>query len=206
MFVLVALLLSVISAPRTYAKFGQPQVWGQRPGSYFGAQAYVTTPDPPISSGWSTGPTGVTDLTSRFIEAGPTKEADGHRHPYASWIDEYGRYGEKIREDIYLAANGYYQYLVTYAGSGVWDAYIRTGSGWYFIATPRLYRYSAYPYVASGGESSSFSNAIGPLTTSANKYRRGSSWYSWCYTEVQNNCGGTISPCSSYSWSVSYSP
>lgn len=214
-FVLLALLLVTlafavgyfVSTPQAYAQSGYAQLWGDYPASNFGAQAYITTPDPSISSGWSVAHTAVSELYSpRFIEAGPMKRASGSRHPYASWIDENGVPGFRERTDINLAANGYYRYLVTYAGSGVWDAYIITGSGWYFIATPRLYRYSSYPYAGEGGESSSFSNAIGPSTSSGNKYRLGSSWYSYCYTLVTNNCGGAISPCSNYSWSVSYSP
>ena len=199
----------LVSVPRTYAQSGYAQLWGDRSGSYFGAQAYITTPDPSIASGWSVAHTAVSELYSpRYIEAGAMKRASGSRHPYASWIDQNGALGFNERTDINLAANGSYKYKITYAGSGVWDAYIKTGSGWYFIATPRLYRYSTYPYVGEGGESSSFSNAIGPSTSSGNKYRSGSSWYSYCYDPnlVTNNCDGTISPCSNYSWSVSYSP
>lgn len=196
-----------VSVPQAHAQSGYAQLWGDYPVSNFGAEAYITTPDPSISSGWSVAHTAVSELYSpRFIEAGAMKRASGSRHPYASWIDENGVPGFNERTDINLAANGYYQYRVTYAGSGIWDAYIITGAGWYVIATPRLYRYSSYPYVGEGGESSSFSNAIGPSTSSGNKYRSGSSWYLYCYTLVTNNCGGTISPCSNYSWSVSYSP
>ncbi len=196
--------------PRIYNPDGVAQLFGQSAeGNFFGTEAYLTTPDPTISSGWTVALTAVGDWWSpRFVEAGAMKSASGSRHPYSAWKDEYGYYDSSWRTDINLTPNGYYRYRVTYAGTGVWDAYIKTGAGWYFIATPQLYRYSGYLYSGSGGESSSSSTAIGPLTTKGNRHRSGSSWSAWCYSWTVNNCGGTISECniSDHSWSVSYAP
>lgn len=194
----------------TYAQGTYAQVWGKRSGSFYGVRARVSTPDPALSSGWSVAPTSVGDLVSRFIEAGPMKRSSGSRHPYASWIDENGVGGFSERTDINLAAGGYYRYKVYYTGTGAWVAMLEYGTGYAPIAMPQLYRYSPYPWVVSGGESSSFNNPIGPLSTTENRYRTGygsgAPWYAWCYTHVHNNCDGAITPCNNFSWLVSYSP
>ncbi len=196
---------------------GQAQVWGQRydSGGYWGASAYVSTPDPSIPSGsWVAAPTGVTNTNDIWIESGPTKacDIDCGLHPYGSYstCPSSSCVHENVDTSRWLAAGGYYTYQSNHIGSPTsktWQSIFCPSGGCVGMITGNLST-DTLPYVASGGESSSSGVRWGSITTSYNAFKpfNSASWYSWCYTSVRNTVGGTISSCdtSIFSWTVSY--
>lgn len=208
-FVLVFLSASV------NAQGGQTQVWGYEASvaGYSGQDAYLTTPNPNISTGtWTGGPNGVTNKTDTFMESGPTKacDIDCGLHPYGSWHNKLGNGFENVDTGLVLLAGQQYEYYVINGIGGKpnkWAAYFCAPAACYQMVSGNL-RMSSVPYIASGGESSSPGVHWGSITTLYNKYKDpiNGSWYSWCYQYVQNNVNGTVSACNSstHAWTASY--
>lgn len=206
----VILLLNVASI----AFAANAQVWGQRfrTGGYWGIDVYLNTPNPTISSGqWTGGPTGVTNLTSIFIESGPTKacDVDCKLHPYGSWGNATGGGGEFVDTTALLGAGLTYRYQTNYIGGtgNKWQSIWCSGGGCRGMITGSL-NVDTLPYVASGGESSGSTVHWGSITSSNATYKpyNSATLFSWCYTSTTNNVGGTISACntSNFSWTSTY--
>ena len=212
--VLTYLLLAVIVAfqivPASAFQVGNAQVWGHRyrANSYWGSDIYQNTPNPSISApNWTGGPNGLTTLnTGLYIESGPTKacDVDCGLHPYGSWGGTSDR-DEFVDTTVWLGGGLTYRYKTNYIGNNQWQSVFCSGSGCRGMITGNVGTF-ALPFVASGGESSGV--RWGSITTSHATYKpyNTTTWYSWCYTDTQNNVGGTISACntSNFSWTSSY--
>lgn len=193
---------------------GQAQVWGQSAyegAGYKGVEAYVTTPNPSIAAGeWADGPTAITDFSAPpFIESGPTKACDRDcgLHPYASWMDRNGVYGDNIVMDRFLADGGRYKYWSNFVGNHMWQAVWCDGNGCGQIGYVNLGVNWGLYHVISGGESNGPGTPIGYLTTQYNWFHRvwDDAWHPWCYAYAHVNVNGYLSPCGANEfWSAEY--
>jgi hypothetical protein len=107
----------VFSTALVDAQGGQAQVWGYEASAsgYSGVDAYLTTPNPNISTGtWTGGPNGVSNYVETFMESGPTKacDIDCGLHPYGSWQNKLGNKGENVDTSHWLGAGLQYHYYV----------------------------------------------------------------------------------------------
>jgi hypothetical protein len=206
---LIAVMLTLQIVP-VFAQGGNAQVWGQRyrSGGYWGVDTIQTTPNPSIPSGsWTGGPNGISDLSSTFIESGPTKACDYDcgLHPYGSWGSATDGV-EFVDLTVWLGAGLKYRYRTNYIGNNQWQSVFCSGGSCRGMITGNLGT-NTLPYVASGGESSG--PQWGSITTTNAKYKpyNTTTWYSWCYTSKWINVtGGTVSACNTtnYSWKSSY--
>jgi hypothetical protein len=185
------------------------QVWGYSSGSYSGSEAYLITKYISIFSGQSGSMTSVTDLASKFIEAGYGNiQGNSYAHPYASWQDVNG-YGSQVTlTNSNLLDGGLYHFRTQYRSGNLWDAYYYPGTSTVLITEQNLGTNLSFPKVMSGGESTSgiiplVFDKIGPYTTKYNAYYNGN-WLSWCYSNTRTSPSGTITACNStdHSWTV----
>lgn len=211
----VYMLMLMFLSSSVNAQGGMAHVWGYEASAagYSGQDAYLTTPNPNIGSEtWTGGPNGVTNFGDTWMESGPTKacELDCGLHPYGSWHNKLGNWGENVDQSLWLGAGLQYHYYVVNGIDGKpnkFRAFFCSGTGCFSMVTGNL-RTSKLPYVASGGESIYPGVHWGSITTRYNMFKDSSNgnWYAWCYQYVQNNVSGTLSACNSsdHSWTASY--
>ncbi|MBI4220349.1 MAG: hypothetical protein HY682_09420 [Chloroflexi bacterium] len=211
-FAMIAILVIAVTSMATASASDYAQVWGQKYESSgtSGTDDYATTNHPSISApNWAAAPNAITDLSTRFIESGPTKacDIDCGLHPYASW-GVNGVPGQFVDTSVTLAADGLYQYKAWLTTTNnVWEAQFCDGNGCHVLKDVNMGTNNSLPYVVAGGESNHQSVPIGSTTSRYHQVLTGS-WNYWCYTSTHNNTStGTITNnCGSplYEWTVSY--
>jgi hypothetical protein len=210
-WIAMVLLLPVVFSATTMVASASSgaQALGESNGTYIGSMAYVTTPDPGILPWqWTTGPNGISNFTSMFVESGPSKNYNSSGlHPYGSGQDRYGNYVTWTDTATNLASGGLYQYITTPAGGTSFQSQFCSGNGCEGMVTIDMGQ-SSLPGVASGAESDSANTHWGTITTSYNTYTSpDNSQHYWCYTTTSNNVGAVFTACSdpnSPQWSITY--
>lgn len=183
-----------------------------------GVSSNVTTPNPSMSlavsdvKSQSGAPVAATNFSNRFAEAGPAKICDRTQcklRPYAAYIDKDG-YSQQFVYEYPLQPGQVYQYKVFHVGGGYWRMQFCDACICRSITSDVNLGIDNLPYISAAGENTAAGAIgevpIGSITTSNNQYllKNSSTWTAWCYTNVIDNMGGSISPCSNNSWTISY--
>jgi len=189
------------------------QVATDQNGGYWGADERRSVPVGNNSTHWATGPVGVTDFTTTFIEVGPSSNyrfiggyGDSGHHPYEAYQDTTGYYFTAPDLSINLSLSIDNDYYVLYSpNTGRWDGWVcnNDGSGCNQEAYGINLNVSSLPYVAAAGETSSQAIHLGTSDIQHANYwpTYPSSKIPWCYNiyDIRYDVNGaTVGACSNY--------
>jgi len=208
-FLIILPALQVLAAPTArWNTFGAvKKISAKDVPKVKGVWAFMTTTDTPVLVGQKTaGPVGVTDLVKTFAESGPIKTCAlwCEYHPYSSYQDINGIRSERIRADINLLPNGWYEYRTSlFLVNGLWRIEFCDGDGCIVLRDVNLGT-NRLPSAIAGGEE--IDADFGPVTSAAFKWQNTKwIWANACYTEVVGTVNGQITPCGgNFDWTVQF--